>query len=85
MGQEAEEKEVETVKIENEQQVALVAPPSSRTYKNSINGSSKITRFVFEVIIHFPDTNFSQVCIFKGIEARNKPATNFHGACLSQD
>ena len=85
-GQEAEEKEVETVKIENEHQVALIAPPSSQTYKNSINGSGKITtRFVFEVIIHFPDTNFLQVLLFESIEARNKPARNFHGACLSQD
>ena len=55
-GQEAEEKEVITVMIEIEHQVALIAPPSSETYKNSIKGPSKITtRFVFEVIIHFPD------------------------------
>ena len=53
-GQEEEERALETVKIENEHQVALLAPPSSQTYKNSINGSGAITtRFVFVVIFIF--------------------------------
>jgi len=50
-----------TVKIENDYQIALIAPKESQAYKNSVNGVGKMThRYTFTQIFK-PETNQKEI------------------------